>query len=178
MPYLKSQKKKYRLNFNWQRLEELEQEQRKDQDEPEPMRPYYKIFSEWLRNNNLKKTEETTEIFRKCYSMYNGKKTILDEITNREYMLGVLQNKIDESQTEINNIQAKVEKYKKLYKMTIKPTNYEKFHCIWNSITDAEPAKKRHRVKKTEEFIIGYLLENDKLFNRVVVARKLMGKGL
>lgn len=176
MPYSKEQRKKYRLNFNWKKLEELEQEQRKDQDEPEPMRPYYKIFSEWLRDNNLKQTEETMEIFRKCYSMYTSKKTIFDEIINRGYRLGVLQNKIDESQTEINNIQAKVEKYKKLYKMTIKPTNYEKFHYTWNSIVDDEEPKKSQRIKKTEEFILGYLLENDKLFNKVVVARKLIGK--
>ena len=40
MPYLKEQRKKYKLNFNWKKLEELEQEQRTDQDEPEPMRPY------------------------------------------------------------------------------------------------------------------------------------------
>lgn len=178
MPYLKEQRKKYKLNFNWKKLEELEQEQRKDQDEPELMRPYYKIFSEWLRDNNLKKTEETIEIFRKCYSIYNSKKTIFDEITNREYRLGVLQNKIDESQTEINNIQAKVEKYKKLYKMTIKPTNYEKFHYTWNSIVDDNEPKKAKRIKKTEEFILGYLLENDKLFNKIVVARKFMGKGV
>ena len=104
MPYLKEQRKKYKLNFNWKKLEELEQEQRTDQDEPEPMRPYYKIFSEWLRDNNLKQTEETEEIFRKCYSMYNSKKTIFDEIINRGHRLGVLQNKIDEAQTEINNL--------------------------------------------------------------------------
>ena len=123
-------------------------------------------------------TEETEEIFRKCYSMYNSKKTIFDEIINRGHRLGVLQNKIDEAQTEINNIQAKVEKYKKLYKMTIKPTNYEKFHYTWNSIVDDDEPKKAKRIKKTEEFILGYLLENDKLFNKIVVARKLMGKGV
>lgn len=179
MPYLKEQRKKYKLNFNWKKLEELEQEQRKDRDEPEPMRPYYKIFSEWLRDNNLKQTEETMDIFRKCYSMYNSKKTIFDEIINRGYRLGVLQNKIDESQTEINNIQDKVEKYKKLYKMTIKPTNYEKFYYTLNHIVDDDDeAKKAKRIKKTEEFILGYLLENDKLFNKIVVARKLMGKGI
>lgn len=178
MPYLKEQRKKYKLNFNWKKLEKLEQEQRKDQDEPEPMKPYYQIYYEWLRSNGLKSTEETEEIYRKCYSIYNSKKAIFDEIIHRGYRIGILQNKIDESQTEINKIQAKVEKYKKLYKMTIKPTNYEKFHYTWNSIVDDEEPKKTQRIKKTEEFILGYLLENDKLFNKVVVARKLMGKGI
>ena len=46
--------------------------------------------------------------------------------------------------------------------MTIKPTNYEKFHYTWNSIVDDEEPKKSQRIKKTEEFIVGYLLENDK----------------
>ena len=173
MPYLKSQKKKYRLNFNWQRLEELEQEENNDL-----MKPYYTVYTEWLRSNGLKSDYDTEEIYRKCYSIYNSKKAIKDEVMHRLMRVGVMQSRIDESQEEIDAIQAKLEKYQYLIKMTIKPTNYEKFHCIWNSITDAEPAKKRHRVKKTEEFIIGYLLENDKLFNKVVVARKLMGKGL
>lgn len=186
MPYLKEQRKNYKLNFNWKKLEELEQEQRivdslKAQDgnyvQSDPMQPYYQIYYEWLKRNNLKSTEETEEIYRKCYSMYNSKKTIFDEIINRGHRLGVLQNKIDESQMEINQIQAKVEKYKKLYKMTIKPTNYEKFHYTWNSIVDDDEPKKSKRIKKTEEFILGYLLENDKLFNKIVVARKLMGKG-
>ena len=173
MPYLKSQKKKYRLNFNWQRLEELEQEENNDL-----MKPFYTVYTEWLRSNGLKSDYDTEEIFRKCYSIYNSKKSIKDEVKHRLMRVGIMQNRIDESQEEIDSIQAKLEKYNYLIKMAIKPTNYEKFHCIWNSITDAEPAKKRHRVKKAEEFIIGYLLENDKLFNKVVIARKLMGKGL
>ena len=187
MPYSKEQRKKYRLNFNWKKLEELEKEQnatdvlkveQQDYTQSDPMKPYYQIYYEWLRSNGLKSTEETEEIYRKCYSIYNSKKTIFEEMINRGYRIGVLQNKIDESQTEINKIQAKVEKYKKLYKMTIKPTNYEKFHYTWNSIVDDKEPKKSQRIKKTEEFIVGYLLENDKLFNKIVVARKLMGKGI
>ena len=173
MPYLKSQKKKYKLNFNWRRLEELEQKNNAD-----PMNPYYTVYTEWLRSNGLKSDYDTEEIFRKCYSIYNSKKELLDEINLKQYRLGVLQNRIDECQEEIDNINCRIEKLKYLYKMTIKPTNYEKFHYTWNSIVDMKPTKKRQRVKKTEEFIMGYLLENDKLFNRVVVARKLMGKGL
>lgn len=188
MPYSKEQRKKYRLNFNWKKLEELEDNENLTQElltingkcysQSNPMNPYYQIYYEWLRSNGLKSTEETEEIFRKCYSIYNSKKAIFDEMIHRGYRIGILQNKIDESQTEINQIQAKVEKYKKLYKMTIKPTNYEKFHYTWNSIVDDEEPKKSQRIKKTEEFILGYLLENDKLFNKIVVARKLMGKGI
>ena len=187
MPYLKEQRKKYKLNFNWKKLEELEKEQntrdvlkveQQDYTQSDPMKPYYQIYYEWLRSNGLKSTEETEEIYRKCYSIYNSKKAIFEETINRGYRIGVLQSKIDESQTEINKIQAKVEKYKKLYKMTIKPTNYEKFHYTWNSIVDDNEPKKAKRIKKTEEFIVGYLLENDKLFNKIVVARKLMGKGI
>lgn len=178
MPYLKEQRKKYKLNFNWKKLEEMEKEQRKDRDEPEKQRPYYKIYLEWLRSNGLKDTEETKEIYRSCYSLYNGKKTLLDEMMQKGYRIGVLQNKIDEAQTERDKIQTVIEKYKKLYKMTIKPTNYEKFYYAWNNIIVDEEPKKSQRIKKTEEFIVGYLLENDKLFNKILVARKLMGKGL
>ena len=133
MPYSKEQRKKYRLNFNWKKLEELEKErntrdvlkvEQQDYTQSDPMQPYYQIYYEWLRSNGLKSTEETEEIYRKCYSIYNSKKAIFDEMIHRGYRIGILQNKIDESQTEINQIQAKVEKYKKLYKMTIKPTNY------------------------------------------------------
>ena len=178
MPYSKEQRKKYRLNFNWKKLEELEKEQRKDYDEPEPMRPYYKIYCEWLRNNGLKDTEETKEIYRKCYSIYNSKKEIFDEVVTMGYRIGILQNKIDEAQVEIKQIQNRVEKYKKLYKMTIKPTNYEKFYYMRNSVVDEIEPKKSKRIKKTESFIVGYLLENDELFNKILVARKLMGKGV
>lgn len=164
MPYSKEQRKKYRLNFNWKKME--------DSDEP-----YYEIYNEWLKTNGLKNTEETREIFRKCYSIYNNKKNIFNEIIQMEYRIGLLQSNIDEAQTEIDQIQAKAEKYKHLCKMTIKPTNYEKFHYTWNnSIVDTDKPKKRKRIQKTEEFILGYLLKNDELFNQIVVARKLMGK--
>ena len=165
MPYSKEQRKKYRLNFNWKKMEDLDE-------------PYYEIYNEWLKINGLKNTEETREIFRKCYSIYNSKKTIFSEMLNMKYRIGILQSEIDENQTEIDQMQAKVEKYKHLYKMTIKPTNYEKFHYTWNSIVDTDKPKKRKRIQKTEEFILGYLIENDELFNKIVVARKLMGKGV
>lgn len=165
MPYSKEQRKKYRLNFNWKKMEDLDE-------------PYYEIYNEWLKINGLKNTEETREIFRKCYSIYNSKKTIFNEMIQMEYRIGLLQSNIDEAQTEIDQMQAKVEKYKHLYKMTIKPTNYEKFHYTWNSIVDTDKPKKRKRIQKTEEFILGYLLKNDELFNKIFVARKLMGKGV
>ena len=82
MPYLKEQRKKYKLNFNWKKLEELEKEQntrdvlkveQQDYTQSDSMKPYYQIYYEWLRSNGLKSTEETEEIYRKCYSIYNSK---------------------------------------------------------------------------------------------------------
>ena len=187
MPYLKEQRKKYKLNFNWKKLEELEEKAQftrevltingKCYSQDNLMNPYYSVYYEWLRSNDLENTEETKEIYRKCYSIYNSKKTIFNEGMHLACRIGVLQNTIDETQTEIDQIQPKAEKYKHLYKMTIKPTNYEKFHYTWNSIVDTDKPKKRKRIQKTEEFILGYLLKNDELFNKIVVARKLMGKG-
>ena len=77
---------------------------------------------------------------------------------------------------QILEIQSKLAKYNKLLKMTIKPTNYEKFHMILNS-QDIKPIKQLHRIKKTKEFIFGYLLKDDELFNKIALARKLQGKG-
>lgn len=171
MGYKKIPNKKYRLNFDWQTLDQWENNQ-----EVPNMNPYYDTYNKWIKSNGIEDNEEHQEIFRKCYSLHKGKQHIQEQINECYWQLGLLQGTIDKNTGQILEIQSKLAKYNKLLKMTIKPTNYEKFHMILNS-QDIKPIKQLHRIKKTKEFIFGYLLKDDELFNKIALARKLQGKG-
>ncbi|MDR2828522.1 MAG: hypothetical protein LBV51_03785 [Acholeplasmatales bacterium] len=133
-------------------------------------------YEEFAKANKLKVTKfEGFEYFRQCDNLNRDKDLLFVKLKKAYYKEGAIIADIEKYAMELKNVEVLEEKIKQIEQLEIHPKNYLKGMNICNKkkvIKRKELQKKVPVPQLNDELVLGYMLNNKELVNKLIMLLK------